>query len=192
MCHIVNSITDKEIVCHTYFIIYGTHIRIEIQRVLNRFTAGTLAENATHLLKVLGYESQRTRSRSSNTLEAFLEDFDSHGQMNQEKALLHDWQTADFLFQLTADEIEQQTQETITFNENQGVDDTIYYSYLFLAVKLKGDSYSRTALADITREINKRYAMPALLIFQHGHTLTFAIINRRPSFSECRCRRENN
>ena len=160
---------------------HETPLKIDIQRTLNNFADGNLAENATHLLNVLGYESQRTLSRSSNTLEAFLEDFDSHKRMNREKALLHEWQTADFLFQLTVDEIEQQTQETIAFHENEGVDDTIYYSYLFLAVKLKGDTYSRTALANITREINKLYAMPALLIFQHGHALTFAIISRRPS-----------
>ena len=160
---------------------HETHIRADIQRALHRFTDGNLAENATDLLKVLGYESQRTLNRDTNTLEAFLEDFDTHGRMNREKAHLHEWQTADFLFQLSADEIKQHTQETITFHENQGVDNTIYYSYLFLAIKLKGDTYSRTTFANITREINKLYAMPALLIFQHGQSLTFAIINRRPS-----------
>ena len=161
---------------------HETHIRIEIQRVLERFTDGSLAENTTDLLKVLGYESQRTLSRTSNTLEAFLEDFDNRGRMNREKALLDEWQTADFLFQLTADEISQQDfQETINFAERGSVDNTIYHSYLFLAVKLNGETYSRSALANITREINKLYAMPALLIFQHGHALTFAIINRRPS-----------
>ena len=160
---------------------HETLLKMEIQRGLSNFEDGKLAENATQLLKVLGYESQRTLSRTTNTVEAFLKDFDSHGRMNRENAYLHEWQTADFLFQLTADEISQHTQETITFHENRGVDDTIYYSYLFLAIKLKGDTYSRTVLANITREINKLYAMPALLIFQHGHTLTFAIINRRPS-----------
>ena len=158
-----------------------THIRTDIQRALNNFTDGSLAENATHLLKVLGYESQRTLNQDANTPEAFLEDFDPDKEINHEKARLHEWQTADFLFQLTADEIRQHTQETITFHEDQGVDNTIYYSYLFLAIKLKGDTYSRTAFANITREINKRFAMPALLIFQHGQSLTFAIINRRPS-----------
>ena len=161
---------------------HETHIRIEIQRVLERFTDGSLAENTTDLLKVLGYESQRTLSRTSNTVEAFLEDFDNRGRMNREKALLDEWQTADFLFQLTADEISQQDfQETINFAERGSVDNTIYHSYLFLAVKLNGETYSRTAFANITREINKLYAMPALLIFQHGQALTFAIINRRPS-----------
>ncbi|MDE0427668.1 MAG: Eco57I restriction-modification methylase domain-containing protein [Candidatus Poribacteria bacterium] len=158
-----------------------THIRTEIQSALNNFMDGELAKNATHLLKVLGYESQRTLNRDANTTEAFREDFDPDNLINPEKAHLNDWQTADFLFQLTADEIRQQTQETITFHEDAGVDESIYQSYLFLAIKLKGDTYSRTALANITREINKLYAIPALLIFQHGRTLTFSIINRRPS-----------
>ena len=160
---------------------HETHIRIDIQRALNQFTDGNLAANATHFLKVLGYQSQRTLNRDANTPEAFLEDFDPDNQINLDKAHLSEWHTADFLFQLTADEIRQHTQEMLTFNEDPGVDESIYQSYLFLAIKLNGDTYSRTALANITREVNKRYAMPALLIFQHGHTLTFAIINRRPS-----------
>ena len=160
---------------------HETPLKTDIQRILSQWTDGNLAENATHLLKTLGYESQRTLSREGNTVAAFLEDFDDHGQMNAEKAHLREWHTADFLFQLTADEIRQHTQETITFHEDRGVDNTIYYSYLFLAIQLTGATYSRTALAGITREINKLYAMPALLIFQHGQCLTLAIINRRPS-----------
>ncbi|MCY3553672.1 MAG: Eco57I restriction-modification methylase domain-containing protein [Candidatus Poribacteria bacterium] len=158
-----------------------THIRADVQRALSQFTNGELHENAIHLLKVLGYQSQRTLNRDTSTTEAFLEDFDPDNLINPEKALLHEWQTADFLFQLTADEIRQHTQETFTFNEDPGVDESIYQSYLFLAIRLKGDTYSRTALANITREINKLYAIPAMLIFQYGHALTFSIINRRPS-----------
>ena len=160
---------------------HETHIQTDIQRALYPFTDGNLAENATDLFKVLGYESQRTLSRETNTTEAFREDFDPDNLINSEKARLHEWLTADFLFQLTADEIRQHTQETLTFNEDPGVDESIYQSYLFLAIRLKGDTYSRTALANITREINKLYAIPAMLIFQHGHALTFSVINRRPS-----------
>ena len=160
---------------------HETHIRTDIQHALNQFTTGELHENATHLLKVLGYESRRTLNRDTNTTEAFREDFDPDNLINPQKAHLQEWQTADFLFQLTTDEIRQHTQETLTFNEDPGVDESIFQSYLFLAIKLKGDTYSRTALANVTREINKLYAIPALLIFQHGHALTFSIINRRPS-----------
>jgi adenine-specific DNA-methyltransferase len=52
-------------------------------------------------------------------------------------------------------------------------------SYLLLAIELKGEHYTRTALAGITRELNKLFAMPALILFRHGDTLTLAIINRR-------------
>ena len=54
-----------------------THIRADIQRALSQFTDSELHENATQLLKVLGYESQRTLNRDANTPEAFLEDFDA-------------------------------------------------------------------------------------------------------------------
>ncbi len=163
---------------------HETHIQTDIQHALHHFTDGNFAENATDLLKVLGYESQRTLNQEANTPEAFREDFDPDKAINPKKARLHEWHTVDFLFQLTADEIRQHTQEMITFHEDAGVNASIYQSYLFLAIKLKGDTYSRTALANITREINKLYAMPALLIFQHGQSLTFSIINRRPSQRE--------
>ena len=96
---------------------HETHIRADIQRALNNFADGNLAQNATDLLSALGYESQRTLNRMSNTVEAFREDFDPDNLINSEKAHLHEWQTADFLFQLTADEIRQHTQETLTFSE---------------------------------------------------------------------------
>ena len=73
-----------------------THIRINIQRALNQFTNGELHENATHLLKVLGYESQRTLNREANTTEAFREDFDPDNLINIKNAHLHEWHTADF------------------------------------------------------------------------------------------------
>ena len=73
---------------------HETHIRTKIQRALNNFTDGNLAENATHLLKVLGYESQRTLNRDANTVAGVsLEDFDPDNLINPEKALLHEWQT---------------------------------------------------------------------------------------------------
>ena len=75
---------------------HPTHIRTDIQRALNNFANGKLYENATHLLNVLGYQSQRTLSRTENTVTAFLEDFDRHRRMNREKALLHEWNTPDF------------------------------------------------------------------------------------------------
>jgi len=44
---------------------------------------------------------------------------------------------------------------------------------------LQDDGYSRTQLAGITREINKLFPMPVMILFRHGDTLTLSIINRR-------------
>ena len=52
-------------------------------------------------------------------------------------------------------------------------------SYLFFAIKLSGDHYTRTQLSQITREMNKAFGMPAMILFQHGGALTFAVIDRR-------------
>ena len=128
-----------------------TPLKADIHRTLTQFTEGALAENARTLLATLGYESQRTLTLTPNTAEEFIANFDTAERMHRKNARLAEWQSVDFLFQLTADEIRQEAQETMTFKEDEGIDDTIYYSYLFFAVKLTGDTYSRTALANITR-----------------------------------------
>ena len=66
----------------------------------------------------------------------------------------------------------------IAFNNKQ-LDDTIIESYVFFALKLRESSYTRTQLSNITREINKLTPMPAMILFQHGQTVTLAVINRR-------------
>ena len=154
--------------------------RSKIRGALGRFTDGNLAANARNLLKVLGYTSHRTLKIQPNTAERFTEIFNSYGQLNPEKALLHEWNTVDFLFQITDDEIIKGIGGDTNFGTGATFDASIYQSYLFLAVKLRGKDYSRAALANITREVNKVFAMPALLIFQHGRSLTFAIIHRGP------------
>ena len=59
------------------------------------------------------------------------------------------------------------------------MDNTIIASYLFFVIRLEDKDYNRTQLSQITREINKLFIMPAMLLFQHGETLTLSIINRR-------------
>ena len=161
-----------------------TQHRHDIRCALSRFTAGNLAENTQYLLGVLGYRSGRTLKIEPNTAERFMEMFNNYGQLNPENALLRESDTVDFLFQITDDEIIKGIGGDTNFGTGELFDANIYQSYLFLAVKLRGKDYSRAALANITREVNKVFAMPALLIFQHGHSLTFAIIHRRPNRRE--------
>lgn len=44
---------------------------------------------------------------------------------------------------------------------------------------MKKESYTRTQLSDITREINRLLTLPALILFQQDGFLTWAAIDRR-------------
>ena len=86
----------------------------------------------------------------------------------------------DPLFQLRGEDLTDTDTTGGLFDSSQTqVDNTIIESYFFLALRLDGSSYNRTQLSQITREINKLFPMPAMLLFQHGETLTLSIINRR-------------
>ena len=97
----------------------------EIKSALQRFGDGNLADNARNLLNTLGYRSERTLSLEPNTADGFVEHFDSQNSMNRERTRLSEWESIDFLFQLTDDEIIQSTQTTFHF-EGSGVDQNRY------------------------------------------------------------------
>lgn len=149
-----------------------------IQNALKAFSSGSLRDNARQLFDVLGYRSERRSDLSPNTAEEFRETFDQKRQLNEKTALLKDWRSVDLLFQLTSDEINQAMQGRLPFSGGR-FDDKIIESYLFFAVDLKHAQYTRTQFADITREINKLFRMPVMLLFRHGDYLTLAIIDRR-------------
>ena len=150
----------------------------EFKSALQRFGDGNLVENARNLLNTLGYRSERMLSLEPNTADGFVEHFDPHNTMNRERAQMSEWECIDFLFQLTDDEIIQSDQTTFHF-EGSGVDQNRYESYLFFTLKLQNRDYTRTQLSEIIREINKLTPMPAMVVFQHGQTLTVAVIDRR-------------
>ena len=64
-------------------------------------------------------------------------------------------------------------------------DDQNIYSYLFFAVRLADNTYSRTQLSQITRNINKRFAQPILILFTYidgdEKKITISISDRRPN-----------
>ena len=154
--------------------------KVAIKETLNNFTEGTLAENARHLLNMLGYQSERTLALEPNTTEAFIDTYDLHGKLNRDRALTAKWVSIDPLFQLRGEDLTHTDTTGWLFDTSQTqVDNTIIESYLFLALRLDGRSYNRTQLSQITREINKLFPMPAMLLFQHGETLTLSVINRR-------------
>ena len=154
--------------------------RAAITGALNRFTDDNLAENARNLLNTLGYRSERALALEPNTAEAFIDAFDLQRQLNRDRALTADWVSVDPLFQLRGEDLTRTDIDGWLFDPSQTqVDNTIIESYVFLALRLSGSNYNRTQLSQITREINKLFPMPAMLLFQHDNTLTLSVINRR-------------
>jgi hypothetical protein len=116
------------------------------------------------LLQALGYHSDRTGLNFANFAdfqEIFPIEIDDFAEVPQ------------LLFQLTWEDF---------FASSAGpkrVDNTIMESYLFFAIELKQSHYSRTALAKITRDLNRFANQPVMVIFIYGEYLTLSIINRR-------------
>ena len=79
---------------------------------------------------------------------------------------------------MTEEEIRDNRNLEIDFGDG-GIDEARMESYLFFAIKLRDEQYTRTQLSQITREINTPFDMPAMILFQHGGALTFAVIDRR-------------
>ena len=151
----------------------------EIQSAIKNFSTGKLYDNAIALFDVLGYRSNKRVRLTPNTAEGFAEEFDNKSKLNRAKALFDRWKTVEFLIQLTDDEIGHADQFPLAFDSMKKVDNKRIESYVVLAVELKKDSYTRTELSQATREINKLFPMPALVLFKCGEALTLAVIDRR-------------
>ena len=153
-----------------------SELKEQIQSAINAFASGDLLTNAGNLLKVLGYESDRTFLLTPNTFAGFWESFGNQNvSFDKDKARKDEWQSIDIIFQLTEDDI----RKTHSLFAAKQVDNTIIESYLFFALSLTGDKYTRGDLVRITREINKLTPMPAMILFQYNNFLTIAVIDRR-------------
>ena len=76
-----------------------------IASALKDFAAKPLALAATALFESLGYRSTKRLALTPNTPANFLTTFEQGRKLNPGQALLPDWQSVDFLFQLTDDEV---------------------------------------------------------------------------------------
>ena len=132
------------------------------------------------LLKVLGYQSERTLELSGDP-EDFIQQFPALSENTRtEQAFSENAQSVRFIFQLTSDEIASSNQQTLNF-EAASFDKGNTSSFIFSAVELKKDSYARGQYAQFTREINKRLSQPSVVLFRTpSNLLTLAFVHRRP------------
>ncbi|MFA4909973.1 MAG: Eco57I restriction-modification methylase domain-containing protein [Desulfobacteria bacterium] len=152
-----------------------------IQSSVMTFTNGDLSTNALSLFSTLGYNTDRQNPFSEKTYRFFKDSF-FHGdpRFNEEKALVLEWKYVDLLFQLSGEEITKQTslfdvKKVVTSGDSK----VAMESYLFFAIGLSGSRYTRTTLSLITRELNRVFPMPVMVLFKYGQSLTLAVTNRR-------------
>ena len=161
-----------------------TVIKQHIRESIQTFAKGRLTENALNLFKTLGYNTERRGQLDKPSYAVFKESFiGTDSKFNEEKALFEDWEYIDLLFQLTKEELNFDKKlfkkEVITKLPDGKEDRAIIETYLFFAIELSKDQYSRTELSRITREVNHLFPMPVMILFKIGGCLTLSVINRR-------------
>ncbi len=148
----------------------NTDTRQHIETALRAFSGSDLRTASIGLLNSLGYQSEKALDLD-NTPDAFLAEFDKRDRkFRKNKALFERWKSVEFLFQITDDEVRNAGAQGTLFDS--GYDHGNYQSYLFFALDLKKNHYTRTQLADITRETNLLCDMPAMLLIRHTGALT--------------------
>lgn len=146
-----------------------------IEAALKDFADQPLADAARGLFAALGYSGSRTLRLSG--VSDFLDTFDPAGELrSRPKAFVAEWRSIDLLFQLTDDDL---SGEGNLFTATD-IDRGLMRSYLFFHIALKLDAYRRSDLADITRQLNRLFPMPVMVLFSYGgDALSIAVINRR-------------
>ena len=141
-------------------------------------------EAAGLLLGCLGYASDRTLSTQTGDVDDFLAQWPSGSgggpstQTRSEGKFRTSAASARILFQVTDEEI-RNSDQGLLFAGNE-FDDGLHETFLFLSIELVDPSYSRADYASFTREVNRRFGMPAFVLFRAADgLLTLAFVHRR-------------
>ncbi|RIK00055.1 MAG: hypothetical protein DCC46_07050 [Armatimonadetes bacterium] len=134
------------------------------------------------LFDALGYRSTRTFEDLPTDPTSFWDFFSQgHSDLDPGKAEIERWRGAAFLFQLTDAEVHDLAKAREATKEHGDYEESEIESFLFLAIDLEGEQWTRTRLAQITRTLNRLFLMPAIVLFRHGGLASLAVIDRRQS-----------
>ena len=148
-----------------------------IASTLKRIAAAKFTDASRELLAALGYRSDRTLDGQTGNVA----DFIAHPNTAIEHTFTQQATSAQLIFQVTSTEIQDTAQaqgsllDATTF-DHQG----LAQSFLFMAVELKDTRYPRSQYISFTREINKRFPAPTVVLFKTADDLlTLAFVHRR-------------
>lgn len=145
-----------------------------IQSALAALSTGDFSEVSKNLLATLGYRSERTL-KLSGAVEDFIQEFPApNPNTKAEQAFRNSVESVQLLFQFTSDEVAGDMESAA-----DSLQESWTASFLFFAVTLKKNTYSRSRYAEFTREINKRLIAPTVVLFRVAERLTVAFVGRR-------------
>ncbi len=149
-----------------------------VKSVLMAMPTGDFLEKSKDLLATLGYHSERTLELSG-TVDDFIQEFEAlNPHTKTEREFRKNAESVELVFQFTKDEIADDLQQTLF--KSASFDRANTDSFIFCAVELKDNNYSRTKYAEFTREINKRLNTPTVGLFRVANRLTVGFTDRRP------------
>ncbi|MBY3175023.1 hypothetical protein HFO27_10280 [Rhizobium leguminosarum] len=156
--------------------------RQTVKQALSSLQHDAPREGVRALLSALGYRSEKT-IRLDGSVSQFLSMVDRDGKLAaSEHVQTHRWKGADFVFQLTNDELPILAEgQKDLFHGESDYHRSIIESFVFLTINLEDRDWTRTELAEITRAVNRLFPMPAIIFFQYGGKLTLSVIPRRPN-----------
>ena len=153
-----------------------------IKSALAAMATGNLLEKSKELLATIDYHSERTLELSGTVDDFFQELPALNPNTKTEQEFRKNAESVQIVFQFTSDEIMDDIQQTLF--ESDGFDKGNIDSFLFCAVELKDNTYSRTKYAEFTREVNKRLGAPTVVLFRVANRLTIGFTDRRPHKTE--------
>ena len=165
-------------------------LRPRIDASIKALATRPMKDAARKLFATLGYDSGKTIDLDPSPA-AFLRFIDPADTLARKQlAATSRWRRVDFLFQLTNDEIPSLAYGGLTLsNSPQDYRKSIIESFVFLAMELEGEEWRRSELAEITREVNRLFPMPVVILFRHGGLASLSVIDRRPNkigrFARC-------
>lgn len=152
--------------------------KLNIQEAIKLFANDDITNAGINFFSVLGYDTSLQAPLDKKTYKEFKDLYINSSQnkerFSEEKALVSDWKSIDILFQLTNDSF---NGTKSLFEES--INPTDMQSYLCFAIELINEDYSKSQIANITREINKLFSIPIIIIFKYSKLLTLSVINRR-------------
>ena len=139
-----------------------------METALNAFKTGDFTENALSFFETIGYKTEDSQPLSQKNYAGFASELKP---LNEQNALVSEWIYVDQLFFLTP---ENTKMAALRVGEQE------IHAYMIFGIELKKSYYSRSDLAKITRELNRKFDIaPILVLFKHGDALTLSVINRR-------------